>query len=95
MQTPLLVTVQSSVSWGERGATTALNQFARTIGGAVGVSLLGLLLVVSPGVHPTAGLSSGLHAVFWTMPAMAAASVIVCMAMLAISRRRRAAPVVT
>ncbi|HUZ86913.1 MAG TPA: MDR family MFS transporter [Candidatus Baltobacterales bacterium] len=92
MQTPLLVTVQSSVGWAERGATTALNQFARTIGGSVGVSLLGLLLV-SPGASTQgAALGPGLHAVFWTMPAMAAASVLVCVAMLAISRRRQTAP---
>ena len=93
MQTPLLVTVQSSVGWAERGATTALNQFARTIGGSVGVSLLGLLLVSPDHSSSGATLGQGLHAVFWTMPAMAAASVLVCLAMLAISsRRRQAAP---
>ena len=42
--TPMLIMVQSSVEWGRRGAATALNQFARTIGGAVGVSLMGVLL---------------------------------------------------
>jgi EmrB/QacA subfamily drug resistance transporter len=42
--TPILAVVQSAVSWGRRGAVTALNQFSRTIGGAVGVSLLGLLV---------------------------------------------------
>ena len=42
--TPLLIVVQSVVDWSSRGAATALNQFSRTIGGAVGVSLLGLLL---------------------------------------------------
>ncbi len=44
LQTPLLMVIQSVVDWGTRGTATALNQFARTIGGAVGVSLLGLLL---------------------------------------------------
>lgn len=44
LQTPLLIVLQSSVGWGRRGAVTALNQFCRTIGGAIGVSLLGLLL---------------------------------------------------
>jgi EmrB/QacA subfamily drug resistance transporter len=42
--TPLLIVVQSVVDWSTRGTATALNQFSRTIGGAVGVSLLGLLL---------------------------------------------------
>ena len=44
LQTPLLIVMQSVVGWSSRGATTALNQFSRTIGGAIGVSLLGLLL---------------------------------------------------
>jgi len=59
LQTPLLIVMQSVVDWGSRGATTALNQFSRTIGGAVGVSLLGLLLTaraqgaaVARGVDP-------------------------------------------
>jgi hypothetical protein len=59
LQTPLLIVMQSAVDWSSRGATTALNQFARTIGGAVGVSLLGLVLrarshatAVAHGVDP-------------------------------------------
>jgi hypothetical protein len=36
--------IQSVVGWGDRGAVTALNQFSRTIGGAVGVALMGILL---------------------------------------------------
>jgi EmrB/QacA subfamily drug resistance transporter len=44
LQTPLLIVIQSVVDWRSRGAATALNQFSRTIGGAVGISLLGLLL---------------------------------------------------
>jgi EmrB/QacA subfamily drug resistance transporter len=42
--TPLLIVLQSMVEWGDRGAVTALNQFARTIGGAIGVALMGILL---------------------------------------------------
>ncbi|HKF78139.1 MAG TPA: MDR family MFS transporter [Candidatus Dormibacteraeota bacterium] len=44
LQTPLLIVIQSVVDWSSRGVSTALNQLSRTIGGAVGVSLLGLLL---------------------------------------------------
>jgi EmrB/QacA subfamily drug resistance transporter len=57
--TPLLIVVQSVVDWSSRGTATALNQFSRTIGGAVGVALLGLLLgnrahaaAVAHGVDP-------------------------------------------
>jgi MFS family permease len=59
LQTPLLMVMQSVVDWGSRGATTALNQFSRTIGGAIGVSLLGMLMsawarraAVAAGVDP-------------------------------------------
>src|SRR5205807_10485927 len=44
VMTPLITVMQSSVPWGRRGAVTALQQFARTIGGAVGVSLMGLIV---------------------------------------------------
>jgi EmrB/QacA subfamily drug resistance transporter len=60
LQTPLLIVIQSVVEWNQRGTATALNQFSRTIGGAVGVSLLGLLLgaqaraaAIAKGVDPT------------------------------------------
>ncbi|HET9849128.1 MAG TPA: MDR family MFS transporter [Candidatus Dormibacteraeota bacterium] len=41
---PLLIVMQSSVDWGQRGALTALYQFSRTIGGAVGVAIMGIIL---------------------------------------------------
>jgi hypothetical protein len=44
LQTPLLIVIQGAVDWSSRGTATALNQFSRTIGGAAGVALLGLLL---------------------------------------------------
>lgn len=52
--TSFLVAVQSSVSWGERGIATASIQFFRSIGGAVGVALMGALMNV--------GLAEGLAA---------------------------------
>jgi hypothetical protein len=45
LNTPLLIVLQSVVDWGDRGAVTALNQFSRTIGGAIGVARVGVLLV--------------------------------------------------
>src|SRR6266581_4903248 len=41
---PLLIVIQASVAWNRRGAATGLNQFSRPIGGAIGVSLMGVLL---------------------------------------------------
>ena len=40
----MLIAVQNSVGWGQRGVATALVQFSRTIGGAIGVAVLGTLL---------------------------------------------------
>lgn len=42
--TAMLISVQNSVGWNQRGVATALVQFSRTIGGAVGVAALGTLL---------------------------------------------------
>jgi hypothetical protein len=43
--TPVMIVSQSAVPWEQRGAVTALNQFSRTAGGAVGVAGMGILLV--------------------------------------------------
>jgi EmrB/QacA subfamily drug resistance transporter len=42
--TPLLVAVQSAVGWSQRGVATASTQFFRSIGGAVGVAVMGAIL---------------------------------------------------
>jgi EmrB/QacA subfamily drug resistance transporter len=41
---PLIIAVQQAVGWHQRGVVTASTVFFRTVGGAVGVALLGLLL---------------------------------------------------
>jgi EmrB/QacA subfamily drug resistance transporter len=47
--TPILVMVQAAVPWQRRAVATGLVQFSRTIGGAVGVGLLGGLVTASVG----------------------------------------------
>ena len=42
--TAMLISVQNSVGWAQRGVATATVQFSRTIGGAVFVAALGTLL---------------------------------------------------
>lgn len=49
LNTAIMVTLQSSVGWAQRGVVTGLVQFSRTIGGAVGVGLLGGVLAASVG----------------------------------------------
>ncbi len=44
MNTALILAVQTSVEWTERGAATASTMFFRSMGGTVAVALLGALL---------------------------------------------------
>jgi EmrB/QacA subfamily drug resistance transporter len=55
--TPLLIAVQSSVPWDERGAATAAFSFSRTMGGALGAVLAGALAERQLGAH---GVSSAM-----------------------------------
>lgn len=41
---PTLIAAQSSVDWGERGVVTGANLFARSVGSAVGVAVLGAIV---------------------------------------------------
>jgi EmrB/QacA subfamily drug resistance transporter len=50
----LLIAVQQSVARAQLGVATSLNQFSRSIGGAVGVAVLGAVLTAGLGAHLTA-----------------------------------------
>jgi EmrB/QacA subfamily drug resistance transporter len=89
---PLLIVIQSSVAWGRRGAATALNQFSRTIGGAIGVSLMGVLLQVFIGaardpLTAHAQLAAGLHADFAVITGLAACVLGVSLVILRTAKR--------
>lgn len=78
---PTLLAAQHSVGWGERGAVTATNMFARSIGQAVGVAALGavvnaLTVVGADGTPEGAGLASAMHLVFWCVVACAAVMIV-------------------
>lgn len=47
--TALIIGVQASVEWGERGVATATTMFARNMGGALGVGALGAILAARLG----------------------------------------------
>ncbi len=90
---PLLIVIQASVDWGRRGAATALNQFARTIGGAVGVSLLGVLLqgFVSGARDPLTerhGLAGGLRFDFELLGALSVVVLAISVAIAFTARSR-------
>jgi EmrB/QacA subfamily drug resistance transporter len=89
---PLLIVIQSLVDWSRRGAATALNQFSRTIGGAVGVSLMGVLLQryinsASDPLNAPAQLQAGLQAVFAVLVVLAALMLAIAIAILVVARR--------
>jgi EmrB/QacA subfamily drug resistance transporter len=56
---PLLLSVQHSLSVGEVGVATSTQMLARTIGGAIGVSVLGAVLTGSIATDLTEGLARG------------------------------------
>ena len=91
---PLLIVIQSSVAWNRRGAATALNQFSRTIGGAVGVSLMGVLLQLYLGsardpLAAHAQLAAGLRADFIVITGLSACVLAVSLVILRTSRGAR------
>jgi EmrB/QacA subfamily drug resistance transporter len=90
--TTVLVTIQGAVPWNRRGVATGLVQFSRTIGGAVGVGLMGGILTAFVGAassaildptHPAtnvaarADLSAGLGWIYWILLIAAIVSLVV------------------
>jgi len=42
--TPIIIAIQNAVEWNQRGIATSLNMFSRTIGGVIGVAIMGSIL---------------------------------------------------
>jgi hypothetical protein len=59
----LLISVQNSVGWEQRGAATSIYQFSRNLGGAAAGTVLGVVLTTSLTAHlatlPAASLPTG------------------------------------
>jgi EmrB/QacA subfamily drug resistance transporter len=91
--TPILIVVQNAVPWQRRGAITALNQFSRTIGGAVGVSLMGILVEARLGsgpLLPGPRVQAAIQPVFWSLLGLGAAVLVGALGIvLAAARARR------
>jgi EmrB/QacA subfamily drug resistance transporter len=90
---PLLIVIQSSVEWAQRGAATALNQFSRTIGGAIGVALMGVVIqsyvgAASAPLQAREQLYRGLHADFIGLVVLAACVLVAGIGVLWASRRQ-------
>src|SRR5439155_11459565 len=54
--TTIMVSTQGSVAWNRRGTTTGLVQFSRSIGGSIGLGLMGGILTAAVGTHSAAVL---------------------------------------
>ncbi|MGG7508672.1 MDR family MFS transporter [Plantibacter sp. YIM 135249] len=78
--TPTLIAAQSSVGWGERGVVTATNLFARSIGSAVGVAVLGAIVNANLGENAgnpsPAQLTAAVHLVFIALAVVAVGALI-------------------
>ncbi|HEX5815248.1 MAG TPA: MDR family MFS transporter [Methylomirabilota bacterium] len=59
---PMLIAVQSAVARPDLGAATSMTQFCRTIGGAVGLSVMGAVMIRR--LAAGAPMADALHAVF-------------------------------
>jgi EmrB/QacA subfamily drug resistance transporter len=59
---PMLIAVQSAVGRGDLGIATSMTQFFRTVGGAVGVSVMGT--VMARGLQAGLPMAGALHEVF-------------------------------
>jgi EmrB/QacA subfamily drug resistance transporter len=59
---PMLIAAQSAVSRADLGSATSLTQFCRTIGGAVGLSVMGAVMIRR--LAAGAPMADALHAVF-------------------------------
>ena len=60
--TVLMVSIQGSVAWNRRGVATGLNQFSRSVGGSIGIGLMGGILSAAVGTHSAAVLDPLLRA---------------------------------
>jgi EmrB/QacA subfamily drug resistance transporter len=67
---PMLIAVQSAVDRADLGAATSMTQFFRTLGGAVGIALMGAVMGRQLGIG--LGMADALHSVFVVGLAVAA-----------------------
>jgi len=86
---PTLIVAQASVGWGERGAVTGMNTFARSAGSAVGVAVFG---AISNAVIAAGGGSGDpatvVRASTWVFVAAAVTAALVLVVILAMPKDR-------
>ncbi|MGN8027412.1 MFS transporter [Microbacterium sp. 22242] len=89
---PTLIVAQASVGWGERGAVTGMNTFARSAGAAVGVAVYGAIsnaiIAQGGGAQDPATV---VHASTWVFIAAAATAALILFAVFAMPKDRAGA----
>ncbi|GAA4479652.1 MFS transporter [Microbacterium panaciterrae] len=86
---PTLIVAQASVGWGERGAVTGMNTFARSAGAAVGVAIYG---AISNAIMAQSGGAQNpvavVHASTWVFIAAATTAALLLCAIFAMPKDR-------
>jgi EmrB/QacA subfamily drug resistance transporter len=86
---PTLIVAQASVGWGERGAVTGMNTFARSAGSAVGVAVFGAIsnAVIASGAG-SGDPATVVRASTWVFIAAAVTAALVLIAVFAMPKDR-------
>src|SRR3954469_2332891 len=73
-----VVAVQSTVGWGRRGVVTGTNMFIRTLGGALGVAVVGSIANgrLAHRSHTAPAIFHAVHGVFWALVVVAVLGVV-------------------
>ncbi|WP_449407011.1 MFS transporter [Microbacterium maritypicum] len=89
---PTLIAAQAAVGWGERGAVTGMNAFARSAGSALGVAVFGAIsnAVIARGAGPQ-DPGTIVDASFWVFVAAAVVAVLTLIAAVFMPRDAAAA----
>ena len=94
--TSVIIAVQTSVNYNQRGLATAFNMFSRSMGGAIGVGVAGMMLGIGINAHHSAGtpavepeaLAEILSKVFITLSLLAVMHIPLCLLYPARSSRK-------
>jgi len=82
--TPSLIAAQASVPWNQRGVVTGMNQFARSMGSALGVAVLGAIanaVIASSGGQSAPAIENASFGVFIAVVLIALATLAAALAM--------------
>jgi MFS family permease len=89
VNSPVLVSIQSSVDWQQRGVATGTNLFGRSLGSAVGVAIFGAIANASLDGRPESDRLALMQAAHLVFVATAVCGVLLLIAVLSMPRLAR------